>query len=85
MRVLRTIVYTLFIDVLSRQAEGSNGDMVGFEFIGCDPGSCPSLFLEQFSHQFQRCPSIPPGLHEKIEDLAFVVDGTPQPMTPLVE
>jgi hypothetical protein len=82
MRVFRTIIRTLFIDVLSRQAEGSNGNMVGSEFISCDPGWRPSLFLQQFPHQFQRCPSIPPGLYEKIEDLAFVVDGTPKPMTP---
>jgi hypothetical protein len=82
MRVLRTIVRTLIIDALSRQAEGSNGDMVGSEFIGCDPGWRPSLFLQQFPHQFQRCPSVPPGLDEKIEDLAFIVDGSPQPMTP---
>lgn len=69
MRVLRKIV----IDVLSRQAEGSNGDMVGPEFIGCDSGWRPSLFLQQFSYQFQRCLGVSPGLHEKIEDLAFVV------------
>ena len=36
-RVLRTIVRTLVIDVLSGQAEGSNCDMIGSESIGCDP------------------------------------------------
>ena len=82
MRVLCTIVRTLIMGVLSRQAEGSNGDMVGSELIGCDPGWRPSLFLQQFSYQFQRCLGVSPGLHEKIEDLAFVVDGSPQPMTP---
>jgi hypothetical protein len=34
MRVLRTIVRPLIIDVLSRQAEGSNCDVIGPEFIG---------------------------------------------------
>ena len=36
-RVLRTIVRTIAIDVLSGQAEGSNCDMIGSEAIGCDP------------------------------------------------
>ena len=82
MRVLRTIVCTLIIDVLSRQAEGSNGDMVGSKLIGCDPGRRHSLFFQKFSHQFQRCLRVPPGLDEKIEDLTFIVDGSPQPVTP---
>jgi len=33
MRVLRAIVRTLIIDVLSRQAEGPKGNMIGPEFI----------------------------------------------------
>ena len=36
MRILDTIIRTLIVDVLSRQAEGSNGDVIGPEFIGCD-------------------------------------------------
>ena len=36
-RVLRTIVRMLVIDVLSRQAEGSNRGMIGSKSIGCDP------------------------------------------------
>jgi len=76
-RVLRTIVRTLIIDVLSRQAEGSNRDMIGSEFIGCDPGWHPPVLLQQFPHQLQRGPGVPLGLHEKIQNLAFIVDGTP--------
>ena len=38
MRILGTIIRTLIVDVLSRQAEGSDGDVIGPEFIGCDPG-----------------------------------------------
>ena len=29
MRILGTIIRTLIVDVLSRQAEGSNGDVIG--------------------------------------------------------
>ena len=35
MRILGTII----VDVLSREAEGSNGGVIGPEFIGCDPGN----------------------------------------------
>ena len=31
MRILTTIIRTLMVDVLSRQAEGSNGDVIGPE------------------------------------------------------
>ena len=77
MRVLRTVVRTLIIDVLTRQAEESNCDVVRPEFIRCDPRWRPLLFLQQFPHQLQRCLSVPLRLHEEIEDLAFVINGTP--------
>jgi len=52
-RVLRTIVHTLIIDFLSRQAEGSNRDMIGSEFIGCDPGCPPPpCFFNNFRINF---------------------------------
>ena len=49
MRILGTMIRTLIVDVLSRQAEGSNGDVIGPEFIGCDPGGWPALFLQQLA------------------------------------
>ena len=76
-RVLRAIVRTLVIDVLSRQAEGSNRDMIGSESIGCDPRWRPPVLLQQFPQQLQRRPGVPLRLHEKIQGLAFIVDGTP--------
>ena len=42
-RVLRAIVRTLVIDVLSRQAEGSKCDMIGSGSIGCNPRWRPSV------------------------------------------
>ena len=52
MRILGTIIRTLIVDVLSRQAEGSNGDVIGPEFIGCDPGGCPALFFSSLRINF---------------------------------
>ncbi len=82
MRVLSTIVRTLTIDVFSRQAEGLKRDMIGPELIGCDPRWRPPIFRQQLWHQLQRCLAVPLRLHQEIKDLAFIVDGTPQIMTP---
>ena len=40
------------------------------------------MFLEQLAHQFHSCSLTAPSLHEQIEDLAFVVDRTPEPESP---
>ena len=77
----RSIVRTLIIDVFSRQAEGPKGNMIGLEFIDCDSRWRPALFLQKSPHQLQRCLGIALRLHEEIKDLAFIVDGAPQPMT----
>ena len=58
-RVLRAIVCTLVIDVLSRQAEGSNRDMIGSDSIGCNPRWRPAVLLQQFQQQLQHRPGIP--------------------------
>ena len=47
--ILRPIVLTLIVNVFRPQPEGLNGDVIGPEFIGCDPGWRCALFLQQFS------------------------------------
>ena len=37
-----------------------------------------TLLLEQLAHQPQRCPGVASALNQHIENLALVVDGTPQ-------
>jgi hypothetical protein len=34
------------------------------------------LLSEKLAHQPQRRPAVPAALHQHVEDLAFVVDGT---------
>ncbi len=80
MLILGTIIRTLIINVLSRQAEGSNCEVIGSEFIGCELGWRPTLFPQQLAHQLQRCYGVPLRLHEAIQDLAFIVDGASEPM-----
>jgi hypothetical protein len=72
-----SIFRTLIIDVLSRQAEDSNGNMIGSEFIGCDPRWSPPLFLQQSPHQLQRRVGVPLRLREEIQNLTLIVDDSP--------
>ena len=58
-RILRAIIRTLIIDVLSRQGEDPKGDVIRSEFVGCDPRWRPAVFLQQFPHQLQRCLGVP--------------------------
>ena len=51
--------------------------MIGPEFIGCNPGGSPALFLQQLAHQLQRCFGVPLRLHEEIQDLASIFDRVP--------
>jgi hypothetical protein len=37
-----------------------------------------AVFLQQLAHQFERCPLVPPGLDQHIEDLALGIHGTPE-------
>ena len=66
MRILGTIIRTLIVDVLGRQAEDLSLS-----------GGCPALFLQQLARQLQRCLGVPLRLHEEIQDLAFIVDPPP--------
>ena len=71
MRILGTIIRTLIVDVLSRQA--SDGDVIGPEFIGCDPGLSSlvsSVAYASTSTRLWRSASIARGN----PDLAFIVD-----------
>ncbi len=59
MRIFRTIIRPLVVNVFNRQAKGPKGDVIGFEFIGRDPGWRPPMFLQQLPHQLQRCLGVP--------------------------
>jgi hypothetical protein len=37
------------------------------------------LLLEQFSHEFHSRVLVAPSLDQQIENLAFIVDGSPKP------
>jgi hypothetical protein len=77
MRIFRTIVRALIVNVFSRQSKRSKCDVIRPEFIGHEPRWRPPVFLQQLPHQLQRRPGVPLRLHEKIQHLAFVINGTP--------
>ena len=55
------------------ECRGVRAKLVGDQEFGCK-----SLLLEQLAHQPQRRPSVAPTMDQHIEDLALVIDGTPQ-------
>jgi hypothetical protein len=82
MRILSPIVCTQAVVMASRQSNfglrrAVRAQLVGHQHIGRE-----ALFLEQLAHQFHRCGSIAPSLHEQVENLAFVVNRAPKPELP---
>src|SRR5690242_10185680 len=55
------------------ERRGVRAQLVGDQQFGCE-----ALLLEQLAHQPQRRPSVAPTLNQHVEDLALVIDGTPQ-------
>ena len=51
---------------------------VGAQLVGDQQFGREALLLEQLAHQPQRRPSVASTLNQHVEDLALVVDGTPQ-------
>jgi hypothetical protein len=41
-----------------------------------------AVLFEQLAHQFHRCGLVASPLHQQIENLAFVVDRSPEPESP---
>ena len=78
MRVLGSIVAPdpLFVRAAQPQLPGRRRG--GAQLVGDQQLRRKSLLLEKLAHQPQRCPSVAPALNQHVEDLAFMVDGTPE-------
>src|SRR5436305_15123110 len=48
------------------------------QLIGDQQFGGEALLPEQLAHQPQPCPTVAPTLNQHVEDLAFMVDGSPQ-------
>ena len=54
------------------------GSAVGAQLVGRHPGRREALFAEQLAHQLDGRRPVATTLDQDLEDLALVVDGTPQ-------
>jgi hypothetical protein len=68
--------------VASRQTDFELRCAVRTQFVGHQHIGREALFLEQLAHQFHRCSLVAPSLHKQVENLAFVVNRSPQPELP---
>jgi hypothetical protein len=60
------------------QSETPERRRIGAQLVGDQQLRREALLLEKLAHQPQRCPSVAPALNQHVEDLAFIVDGTPE-------
>ena len=60
------------------QPETPERRAVGAQLVGYQQLGREALLLEKLAHQPQRSPAVAPALDQHVEDLALMVDGTPQ-------
>jgi hypothetical protein len=54
------------------------GSAVGAQLVGCHPRRREAMLAEQLAHELDGRRPVSTTLDQDLEDLAFVVDGTPQ-------
>jgi hypothetical protein len=64
--------------VATGQSQTSERGGVGAQFLGDQQFRPEALLLEQLAHQPQRRAAVAAALNQHVENLALVVDGTPQ-------
>src|SRR5258705_6623851 len=75
MRILRPMQALLMVAGKPKMLEGS---AVGAQLVGRHPRRREALLAEQLAHQLDGRRPVSMTLDQDLEDLAFVVDGTPQ-------
>src|ERR1700739_2529298 len=78
MRILRPIVFSQALLMVAGKSEMSKGSAVGAQLVGRHPRRREALFAEQLAHQLDGRRPVATRLDQDLEDLALVVDGTPQ-------
>ena len=53
MRIFRSVVGSLFVGMFCGKVEPSESNVIGPELISHNPGRCPTLFPQEFTHQLQ--------------------------------
>src|SRR4029077_19165330 len=78
MRILRPLVFSQGLLMVAGKSEMPEGSAVGAQLAGRHPRRREALFAEQLAHQLDGRRPISTTLDQDLEDLALVVDGTPQ-------
>src|ERR1700680_2009728 len=78
MRILRAIVHPEPLLMTAGQMEIVEGRTVEAQLVGDYQLGCEALLPEQLAHEPQGGALIAPALNQYVEDLALVIDGTPQ-------
>src|ERR1700730_9834565 len=78
MRILRPIVFSQALLMVAAKPEILKGSAVGAQLVGRHPRRREALLAEQLAHQLDSRRPVSTTLDQDLEDLAFVVDGTPQ-------
>ena len=84
-RILSPIVLAQALLMASGQSNFGLCRAVGAQFVRHQNVGCEALFLEQFSHEFHSRVLVASSLHQKIENLAFIVNRAPQPELPAAQ
>jgi len=64
--------------MVAGKSEMTKGSTVGAQLVSRHPRRREALFAEQLAHQLDGRRPVSTTLDQDLEDLAFVVDGTPQ-------
>ena len=78
MRILRPIVFSQALLMVAGKSEMPEGSAIGAQLVGRHPPWREALFAEQLAHQLDGRRPVSTTLDQDLEDLALVVDGTPQ-------
>ena len=78
MGVFGSIVVSEPLLMRAGQSQTPERGGVGAQLVGDKQFGSEALLFEQLAHQPQRRSTVAPALNQHVEDLAFVVDGTPQ-------
>jgi len=80
-RDFRTVVLILVGDMGQRRRDLTQRCLVTSEFIGDNFPRHRCLAFKQFSEETQRCSFISVALHQDVDDVAILIDGSPQVLT----
>src|SRR3979409_286507 len=78
MRILGPIVLSQALLMVAGKPKMLEGSAVRAQLVGRHPPRREALLAEQLAHELDGCALVPSALNQDLEDLALMIDGTPQ-------